>query len=354
MRIRASKTRAISKFFFMLLLVGIFALFVHEMGHCLTAQALDRCRCTGMFVWPGTQVWPFSGFGDQYDNDWGSALGRASNDCGEKWGYESWQNGLIKLMGSGTNLILATISLISLWMLRPRGWLRYFLIAEALLFGDILLYTILPVWFCLPHFFFFGGELPESVIGAELLGWPRRGFITTILLLSMVLSAGWLGFVLLDNQTRNLHKRRSKMKERKTLFWIGLADVLVVTIGYFIWIDIFKGSHDGILALTLTAVAIITFFGFIALEQSLGGEWKLTKAGMRNAITVSVLTVYFVLLALIIFLKSPEKPQPLTETLVSNFTVVVGVVIAFFFGASAYVEVKEAHKEDGKGEEEQK
>jgi hypothetical protein len=87
---------------------------------------------------------------------------------------------------------------------------------------------------------------------------------------------------------------------------------VVVAIGYFIWTDVYNTSHDGILALTLIAVAIITFFGFMALGQSLGCDWKITKAGMRNAIAVTVLTVYFVLLALIIFLSSPDKPEPLT------------------------------------------
>jgi hypothetical protein len=169
-----------------------------------------------MFVWPGTQVWPISDFGAEFGKgEWGGALGRATTECRGVREDVVWQSGLIKLMGSGTNMILATLSLIGLWMFHPGGWLRYFLVAEALLFGDILLYTILPEWFDLPHFFFVGGESPEPLDGAALLGWSRPGFIMTILLLSMVLSAAWLGFVLLGNQTRELRERRNKMNEKR-------------------------------------------------------------------------------------------------------------------------------------------
>ena len=65
-------------------------------------------------------------------------------------------------------------------------------------------------------------------------------------------------------------------------------------------------------------------------------EVSLDKAYLQTAIAASTVTVYFVVLAMAIFLSKGEEQTPISEQLVSSFTTVVSVVTAFYFGSSAY------------------
>jgi hypothetical protein len=149
-------------------LVWIAASFVHELAHGLTAAAVGG-KFLWCAVWPGIQVWPHPG--QAYEGEWGTSIAKTAYATGPRW--EDWQDGLILLMGSGVNLLLAALALGSLWLFRPRGWLRALLIAETLMLEDILLYAVLPELFGVRHYLFFGGSTPEPVNGAELLGCPR-------------------------------------------------------------------------------------------------------------------------------------------------------------------------------------
>ena len=97
----------------------------------------------------------------------------------------------------------------------------------------------------------------------------------------------------------------------------------------------FSEFKDILLSFALIATPLITFLGFIwlgkaflKLEPSLGV--------FRTAITAAVITEFFVLLALSIFLADETAMLPIQEKLVDNFTTIMGVVIAFYFGSSAY------------------
>jgi hypothetical protein len=46
------------------------------------------------------------------------------------------------------------------------------------------------------------------------------------------------------------------------------------------------------------------------------------------------------------FKEGPEKMPIITQTMLSNFTAVVGVVIAFYFGSSAYIQSKKQSKKN--------
>jgi hypothetical protein len=177
-------------FVLLLAAVALGGLFVHELGHGITAQALGG-RFNALYVYPGIQVWPEPG--QPYDKEWGTAVGMADTDPGQNW--PRWKHGLEWLMGSGANLVLAMMALLSLWVFRPKGWLSRLLVAESLLYVDILLYTILPEWFGLPHWFFFGGDFPEPLVGAEWMGVPRGPFITLVLVISALMTAGLIAYV---------------------------------------------------------------------------------------------------------------------------------------------------------------
>lgn len=178
-------------FVLVLSLVCLVSLFVHELGHGLTAVALGG-KFDALYTWPGFQVWPE--FGRSYPGEWTGHIGIADLEFGQYRGVDSWQHGLILLMGSGSNLLLAVLSLIGLWVIRPRAALRMFLIAGSLLFIDLALYTFLPL-LGLQHFVFFGGSSPEPLVGAVQMGIPGWIFRTGVGLTSLGMIAGLIAYL---------------------------------------------------------------------------------------------------------------------------------------------------------------
>jgi hypothetical protein len=97
-------------------------------------------------------------------------------------------------------------------------------------------------------------------------------------------------------------------------------------------------------SVSIIATAVISFVGLLALTQPQKGIWDITEAHMRTAIAGTIVVEYLVLVATVAFLKGgAEALPPITQTLISNFTSIVGIVIAFYFGASAYIEARAKH-----------
>ena len=69
---------------------------------------------------------------------------------------------------------------------------------------------------------------------------------------------------------------------------------------------------------------------------------------MRFAIAGSIVIEYIVLVGIVGFFKEgPEELPIITQIILSNFTSVVGVVIAFYFGSSAYLQARQKQGKDG-------
>jgi hypothetical protein len=184
-----------------LALVWTASLLLHELGHGLTARVLGG-NIAWLRVWPGIEAWPSPG--QAVEGEWGTAIMRLAYTRGPGWGTDGWRDGVVRLMGSGTNLLLAALALGSLWLFRPRGWLRLLLIAQALMFADLLLYCTLPEFLGLPHYLVFGGSIAEPVDGAASLGCPRWGFILFAVLVSALMMWGLVAYV-----------RRERMRDRR-------------------------------------------------------------------------------------------------------------------------------------------
>ncbi|NIV30936.1 MAG: hypothetical protein GWN58_16030, partial [Anaerolineae bacterium] len=181
MRREGISLRTILMFSIALGFVGVVGLFVHELGHGITAEVLGG-EFEGLYVMPGVQVWPHPG--KPYADEWQGYVGLAEYD--PNWEIDSWQDGVVDLMGSGSTLLVAALALGALWLFRPRGWLRRLLLAEVLMFADILLYTFLPL-LGLRHWFFFGGDYPEPLEGAMKLGVPQWTFMLLVALVSALM-----------------------------------------------------------------------------------------------------------------------------------------------------------------------
>jgi hypothetical protein len=169
-------------------LVGILSFFVHELGHGLTTVALGG-KFHALYVWPGIEIWPDPG--QRLTARRMSNIGLVHLDYPAEWGEGSFQDGLVGLMGSGSNLLAAALALATLLAFHPRGGLFYLLVAESLMFLDILLYTFLPL-VGLRHFFIVGGASPEPLSSAQMLGIPAWAFMLAVLLISALLAAGFV------------------------------------------------------------------------------------------------------------------------------------------------------------------
>src|SRR5262249_47944295 len=94
--------------------------------------------------------------------------------------------------------------------------------------------------------------------------------------------------------------------------------------------------------------AVTSFFGLLALTQKNAGHWELTEENMRTAIAGTIVVVYLVLVGTVaFFIVGPAQPPAITQTMVTNFTTIVGIVIVFYFGASAYVQVQREKSRNG-------
>lgn len=167
-------------------LAGVLSFFVHELGHGLATLALGG-EFHALYVWPGIEIWPDPG--QRLTARSMSNIGLVQLDFPSEWAEDGWQEGLIGLMGSGSNLVAAALALLALRALRPTGWLFYLLATESLMFLDILLYTFLPL-IGLRHFFFIGGSHPEPLVSAMMLGIPAWAFMLGVLFISALMAGG--------------------------------------------------------------------------------------------------------------------------------------------------------------------
>lgn len=123
-----------------------------------------------------------------------------------------------------------------------------------------------------------------------------------------------------------------------TLILIGMVDLIVIALG--MGAVMFLGLSHGFYAYAMIACALITFFGFLWLGFDTSGQSEISAAAMRNAITASVMALYLSLVGFQAFYSRESTPNPMAQTLVSNFTTLVGAITAFYFTSTAYVEVR--------------
>jgi hypothetical protein len=178
-------------FLLVLGLVSLLNLLVHEFGHCLTMDAVGG-ECGGVYVYPGVKIFPLNELGQKYDGPWPNAIGATT--------YASpppteGARGIVSLIGSGSVAILSLLALLALYVFHPRGGMRTVLLAQSIMFLDLLTYTILPRWFGLPHFFVLGGTEPEPLNGAIQMGISESVFIAAVLVFSLIMTAGLVRFI---------------------------------------------------------------------------------------------------------------------------------------------------------------
>lgn len=128
------------------------------------------------------------------------------------------------------------------------------------------------------------------------------------------------------------------MKGGVLLMVVAIVDIALIALGVY---GTAKSGHAGWLSFAVAAVSVLTFFGFLQLGRSVPSGQADSDRSERRAIAATAVVVYLVLVSIVTFFGLTDKTQqlnPLTNLLVTNFTAVVGVIVAFYFGSSAYVE----------------
>jgi len=155
---------------------------IHEAGHAITTVALGG-TVSAVYVYPGIEVLP--DLGNRYEGRWPGGGAVIAGEGPPDW--EDWEWGLVRLMGSGLNLLLAMAALIVFLVLRPSGLWKVILAVESLMFLDILLYSVLPR---------LGGHVSEPVRGAEMLGINPEIFTVCVVLVSFVMISALIAVAL--------------------------------------------------------------------------------------------------------------------------------------------------------------
>lgn len=110
------------------------------------------------------------------------------------------------------------------------------------------------------------------------------------------------------------------------------------------------GSARRSMVLAVVLTALITFFGVLWLET--GDSLRpFSDRTMRTALAASAVVSYLVMMGIgVWFPKTNGDFSRMTDVLLPNFSYIVGIVIAFYFGSGAYLEAKERKREKGIGE----
>lgn len=139
------------------------------------------------------------------------------------------------------------------------------------------------------------------------------------------------------------------MKAQKKVKDLGVTLSCIVGVGYVVYGLLNPGSFglfasvvsfDPRLVLSLIMIVLGLFSFFSVLSWGVGENDRiLSKTDVRVAIVVSVVVSYLFLVANVTFWTMTEantELAALTSLMVSHFTSIVGVVIAFYFGATAF------------------
>lgn len=117
--------------------------------------------------------------------------------------------------------------------------------------------------------------------------------------------------------------------------------ILVINIAGLVLHTKLKGLPRAPLAFCVIASAVITFFWFLVDWRVGSSNYTIEDDVMRRAIAGSMVVAYLVLTGIAAFWEGGSSTlAPLAQTMITSFTYLIGVVIAFYFGSSAYAEAQ--------------
>lgn len=126
---------------------------------------------------------------------------------------------------------------------------------------------------------------------------------------------------------------------------LNLAAILILLaiVGSAVWSffprDQFSANVDFIIGVTAFAIGVVTFFGIAGLNRSPQDPPLLTDERLRTAIACGLLMSYLYMVTFTTFVANALKVGEVTKAFVESFSSVMGITIAFYFGASAATQI---------------
>jgi len=128
---------------------------------------------------------------------------------------------------------------------------------------------------------------------------------------------------------------------------LGLIDATIAVGGLYIWRFILPIMYDTVLAMIAILLAFTTYFGFLSISQSMGQGINSDTGTMRTAIASGILVPYFFIISTAIFINRSGIMSDFMQSMINNFTTTIGVIVPFYFGASAYVQSRKYNENMG-------
>ena len=123
----------------------------------------------------------------------------------------------------------------------------------------------------------------------------------------------------------------------KGIVVVGIVVILLASLG--VWITYNYSSNFGKfgLSLTLVVVGLGTFFGTLATPGGSEPDGTVRERRIRLSIAATLVVIYVVYFGLTAFWK--EAASELEREMISTITTLLSIVLPFYFGASAAVEI---------------
>ncbi len=105
-------------------------------------------------------------------------------------------------------------------------------------------------------------------------------------------------------------------------------------------------QHRAYLGVMMVAIAVIVFFGLLSLPQTSDGGATITEARIRLAIAGTLLLEYLAYFGFVVFLERNKNEVGFAETVFPTLTGMIQIVLPFYFGASAAVQIAGARSKE--------
>ena len=120
------------------------------------------------------------------------------------------------------------------------------------------------------------------------------------------------------------------------------TNLLRSDLGSAVW-SFFPGKErwnvDFVVGVTAFSVGVVTFFGVTALNRSAQEQQVLNDERLRTAIACSLVMSYLFMVGFTTFVGNALTVGPVTKEFIQSFSSIIGITIAFYFGASAAIQI---------------
>jgi hypothetical protein len=103
-------------------------------------------------------------------------------------------------------------------------------------------------------------------------------------------------------------------------------------------------NRDAPHTVTVLCAGLLSFAVIYSSERDRANDPGTADAALRSAIAIAVIVPYLVLVSIVAFFPPAvegDRLSAITQPLITSFTTVVSVVIGFYFGSSALVQIQQ-------------